>query len=354
MEPMPNIPTPAHLVWREVRHRAVPFLVFAGALSATVILWRQQAVVPHLVGQVESITSSVTTIDNGIITALHVERLQQVEKGQAIAEFRVSDPEEARAQLAKITAQLQVLESRLTEDHDRLLQGYEQLRLNWLQQRVSLATARAELQYAESDFARISKLYSDKLVTDNQFDRARMLADSRRAEVTEREKLVAQIKENLDHLSPDDANRYSTALSEKLNQEITAAENRLQLTMTLTAPISGLVTSVQHQAGERVARSESLVTITAIHPRQIIGYLRTPTDTLPKVGDVVTVRTRELRRQVGMAHVLRVGHHYEPIAANLVTASPKVPFLGLPVLISIPENLNLMPGQIVDLALKAP
>ncbi|MBI1178193.1 HlyD family efflux transporter periplasmic adaptor subunit [bacterium] len=355
MEPLPNIPTPARLVWREIRHRAFPGMVFVVALVTAAILWRNQATVPHLVGEVEALTGTVATIEDGMITDLHVDQLQPVQKGQAIAEFRVADPESVRVKLANITAELQVMQSRMTQDQQRLLQGYEQLRLDWLEQRVYLATARVELEYAESELARVTKLSTDKLVSEDELDRATTLASSRRAEVAEREKLVAELKDKLDHLAPDDATRFQSSISEQLNQEIAAAEARLQLAakpVTLTAPIDGVVTEIRHQSGERVARGETIVVITATTPRQIIGYLRPPLTLQPQPGDKVEVRTRNSHRDVGIAKILRVGGHFEAMAPNIAAANPGTSKLGLPVLVSLPDNLKLLPGEIVDLALK--
>ena len=355
MEPLPNIPIPPKLVWREIRHRAFPGVVFAAAFVAAVVLWKEQASAPHLVGEVESITSLVTTVEDGTLLELKVDRYQAVEKGQVLGEFRVSDPDSVRLELATISTDLQVLQTRMAQDQQRILQDFEQLRLSWLQERVALATSRIELQFAESELSRVTKLFAEKLVSADQYDLAKNTAESRRAEVAEREKMVAEIDASLKRLAPDDAGRFNTAIHDKINQAIAAQEELLRMaskTVTLRAPISGLVTAVRHLQGERVRRGEAILTITATIPERIVAYLRQPANQTPQVNDPVEIRSRASRRQVGLGKVIRVGHHYENISTNVAAASPGLAATGLPVLISLPENLALLPGEIVDLALR--
>ncbi len=354
MEPLPKIPTPPRLVWREVRHRFVPGLAFAAALATAALLWRDQAAIPHLVGEVEAVTSEVITVEDGSLIALSVDRYESVADGDVIGEIRISDPESVRVELATIATELQVMQTRLAQDQQRILQDFEQLRLSWLQERVALATARVELRFAESELARVGKLAAEKLVSDDQFDLAKSLADSRRAEVGEREKLVGELEASIKRLAPDDTGRFDALINDQINQAIAAQEQLLTLgakTVKLRAPISGLVTAIHHRQGERVRRGEPVVTITATNSERIVAYLRQPAAFPPQAGDSVRVRSRMNRRQTGIAQVLRVGHHYEAVSTNVAAANPGFAPRGLPVLIGLPENMALLPGELVDLAL---
>ncbi len=356
MEALPNIPTPPRLIWRELRHRALPVLVFAAAMVAASVLWRDQAGAPQLLGEVESVTSLVTTVQDGTLLELLVDRYEPVEKNQVIGQFRVSDPDTVRVELAAIAADLKVMHTRLAQDQQRILQDYEQLRLNWQRERVSLATSRIELRFAESELARVSNLFAEKLVSEDQFDLAKNLAESRRAEVAERETLVSELEASLKRLAPDDTGSFSAGFNDQINQAIAAQEELLKLaskTVTLRAPISGLVSAIHHQPGERVRRGEAIAIITATKPERIVGYLRAAGSQPPRPGDAVEVRSRANRGLVGLGQVLRVGHHYETVSTNLAAASAGLVSRGLPVLVSLPENLTLLPGEIVDLALRA-
>ncbi len=354
MEPLSNIPTPPHLVWREVRHRLVPGLVFALAVVAATVLWREQVAAPQLVGEVEAVASDVITVEDGSVLTIDVDRYEPVTAGEVIGEIRVSDPDSVRLELASIATELQVTQTRIVQDQQRILQDFEQLRLSWLQERVALATARVELQFAESELIRVTKLAADKLVSDDQFDLAKSVAESRRVEVGEREKLVVELEASIKRLAPDDAGRFDTFVNDKISQAIAAQEQLLNLaakTVKLRAPINGLVTAIHHRPGERVRRGEAIVTVTAVSSERIVAYLLNTATLPPQPGDSVHVRSRMNRRQTGLAKVLRVGHHYETVSTNVMAANPGFATRGLPVLISVPDNLALLPGELVDLSL---
>lgn len=356
MEVLPNIPTPTRLVWREIRHRLLPGVVFAGALTVAAVLWRDQAATPHLVGEVEAVTSAVITVEDGSLIALSVDRFSAVSGNEVIGEVRVMDPDSVRYELASIATELQVTQTRIAQDQQRILQDFEQLRLSWLQERVALATARVELQFAESELARVGKLAAEKLVSDDQFDLAKSLAESRRAEVGERERLVGELDASIKRLAPADAARFDIVINDKINQAIAAQEQLLSMgakTVKLRAPIGGLVSAIHHRPGERIRRGEPIVTITATNSDRIVAYFRQAPIQPLQEGDPVEVRSRMNRRQTGLGKVLRVGHHYEAISTNIAAANPDFAPRGLPVLISLPENMGLLPGELVDLVLQA-
>jgi hypothetical protein len=66
----------------------------------------------------------------------------------------------------------------------------------------------------------------------------------------------------------------------------------------------------------------------------------------------VQVRTRGPHRETGAAKVLEIGTQLETIAPALL---PPIKFanveLGLPLGISLPANLKIRPGELVDLTL---
>ena len=355
MEPLPKIPSPPKLVWREFRHRFFPALVFGCALVASAVLWLQQASAPHLIGEVEVVSSPVGTGADGLLLELYVDRFSEVAAGDPIAELQVSDPETTQLALATMSTESQMLEARMMQEQENILQGFQQLRLNWLKERVALATARVQLQFDESELVRIGKLAADKLVSVDELERAQSRVDTRRAEIGERLHLVGEIEGSLNGLKPEDSGRFDTTVTTRISESLAAHEQQLReknKTLTLRAPIAGVVTLRHHLAGERVRRGEPIVTITATKPERIVGYLRPPLNNPPKPGDTIEVRTRAQRRQIGLGKVLRVGTHLEAISTNLAAANPGQLRQGVPLLISLPDNLSLLPGEQVDLAVR--
>jgi len=92
--------------------------------------------------------------------------------------------------------------------------------------------------------------------------------------------------------------------------------------------------------------------IISTDPKHIIGYLSQPIAVDPKVGDTVEVRSRSNRNKVGLAKVLKVGQIIEPISKKLVIQESTGSRAGLPLLISIPEEIAFLPGEVVDLAIR--
>ena len=97
---------------------------------------------------------------------------------------------------------------------------------------------------------------------------------------------------------------------------------------------------------------EPIATITAYNSVRIVGYLRAPIAEPPAVGTRVEVRTRGLRREVGQATITEVGTEIEPVTPALLGPVKLANLeLGLPISISIPPDLRIMPGELVDLTL---
>jgi hypothetical protein len=74
---------------------------------------------------------------------------------------------------------------------------------------------------------------------------------------------------------------------------------------------------------------------------------------VPKPGDVVQIRRQSFKREVANGTVIDVSAQLEPITATLVaqTANVRITELGLPFTVSLPPELNLLPGEPVDLIL---
>jgi hypothetical protein len=79
----------------------------------------------------------------------------------------------------------------------------------------------------------------------------------------------------------------------------------------------------------------------------------------------VEVRARGGKREIGIGEVLSVGSQLEPISPVLMPrTSSNLPFgnggsgmlveNGLPLMVSLPPNLSLYPGEVVDLRVIIP
>lgn len=354
MDKTQTIPSPAWLKWREFRIQFLPVIIFLIALTAVFSLWKHEVAAPHLVGEVEMLTGQVISPADGLVQELLVERFDRVTAGQPVAILRRADPEAMRASLAAIAADLQVTQARMAQDEQRIRQNNEQLRLDWMRERVALATAKVELQFAENELARVKVLYDNQLVSEGEFDLAENLVRTRATEIEERSKLVGEIEASLERLGGgSDADREGSVIS-AINAAIAAEESQLteqEKPATLRASIDGIVSWIERRAGERIRRGELVLSIHSTEPRRIIGYARQPVTQRPEPGDRVRVQSRAAKGVFGMGVVLDVGASMELIEPHLLPFETAQPETGLPVIVSLPDNLEVTAGELVDLAL---
>ncbi len=354
MDPLPPIPTPPGQHWREFRIKVLPFLMFGCVVAGAAYIWRYLVIPTNLVGQVESITASVTTTAPGLLSELRVDRFSEVTNGQPIAVVLPFDPELTKASLAAIEASLQANKARIDFNGIQSIDAATRLRLELLAQQALLSIAQVNLNEAEIVLDRSSKMFKDQIISEAQYDIARAKRDSLKSEVTDRTKLVTQWEADLQRLAPIQSN-VLTNWDAVIEEEIAKQQEQLrqlQKPLVLKAPIDGKVSAVLHRAGERIAAGTPLLTITPTRAERIVAYLRQPITVHPKVGDTVQVTTRTPRRQMRNAYVLQVGTQMELINPILLPYAKPIPEEGLPIAISLPSDLDLLPGEIVFLAFK--
>jgi len=358
MDPLPPISVPRGHRWREFKIKQIPVIIFSAALVAAGFIWKNHATAPTYIGEVETIRASVISTVPGHLVEMTVNRFDKVAKGQVIAKIFPADPELLKASLAGIEIELKTLQRRVTLDDDRNKLNYEQLRLAWLGQRVELATARVNLQFAESELVRQATLHAEKIVPESEYELARNLRDARREEVVERSKLVTETDARLNELRSSEAGPDASAAADSLRQAVAAQEAQLLLTegpIALKAPIDGVVSSLEHRAGERVMAGAPIVVITSPQSSRIVAFARQPLYRVPEVGDRVQVRTRRAPRNVAMANVLAVGSGVEIMAAQPSNGKGMVNVLGNPLerglsfSVSLPDGFAALPGETVDL-----
>src|SRR6266480_4748547 len=365
MNPLPVIPTPPAQRWREFRFRAVPILAFLAVLLVLTAMWRQYVTPPTLVGQVEPITAYVTSPRPGTVAQLNLTRMQQVRAGDAVGQIITTDPKILASSLAVIQSEIQLLRVNLQPvmEQQRYAINYDRIRLDWLAQRVDLATARVKLQLAENDLRRTAELFKERIVSEKVFDQMKTAREKLQAEVEERTKLVAELEQNLQSLKlredATESGQKPPAPQDVLQASIAVQEEKLRLTeaelspLTLRAPMDGMVSVINHHSGEAIISGEPIVTLSALSADRIVAYLRQPIVVEPAVGMSVEVRARSLKRAIGRGRILQVGTQMEAIdPALLPPSSFRAPILGLPVLVSLPPGLKLLPGEVVDLAIR--
>ncbi len=149
MDPLPPIPTPPGQHWREFRIKVLPFLMFGCVVAGAAFIWRYLIMPTNLVGQVESITASVTTTAPGLLSELRVDRFSEVTNGQPIAVVLPFDPELTKASLAAIESDLNVTKGRMDLNELARLDTTIRLKLDLDTQRTLLNVAVVQRDEAE-------------------------------------------------------------------------------------------------------------------------------------------------------------------------------------------------------------
>ncbi|HXI50741.1 MAG TPA: HlyD family efflux transporter periplasmic adaptor subunit, partial [Candidatus Saccharimonadales bacterium] len=142
------------------------------------------------------------------------------------------------------------------------------------------------------------------------------------------------------------------AAPDPVDAAVKAKANELQgmlKPVSLKSPINGMVSMIHHLKGERILRGTPIVTITDPETRRIVGYVRQPVSEMPTTNDFVQIITRSLPRQLARGSIVRVGAQMEPINPALLSADTKRMEVGLPILVSVPPGVRLVPGEYVNL-----
>jgi len=356
-----RIPVPLAQRWHDVRLRLLPIIVFGAALCSIAVLWKTHVAAPSMIGQAEPVLANVSPHKPGILAELNVGRFQKVKAGDVVGQVMITDPKILASSIEVIRSEIEALRVNLKPiaAQEKLAVSYDKLRLDWMRERADLAATEVRLQQAQSEFRRVDALYKDQIVSQRMFEQAKAAQDSLQREVDELNKLVCDGEKNLQTLQVSNKVDTSSVSEEPLHAAIAVQEAKLRQTLaelspiTLKSPMDGIVTTIFHRSGEAVMAGQPVIAIATFNPVRIVGYMRPPISQEPQVGMKVEVRTRGIHREIGTARVVEVGTQLEGIPGTLLgpikLASTE---LGLPVDVSLPPNLKLRAGELVDLILE--
>jgi multidrug resistance efflux pump len=373
------IPTPAGTLFREFRIQAVPYIAFAMVVGITAWLWQGYVGPATWVGEVESVRGVVSSIGPGRLAHVQVDALQRVTAGQILARVITVEPRILEAQISLSKARIDLIrvgsDSELRKQNSRV--NLEGLRLDWMSKRVDWLSAKARSAYRQLELARLEKLRSGvtnggsasplPVLSQNDLDISRRDAAVEEAAVVELEQLVAKIGASIQQLS---ASRLEGQDSPSTSAAIEVESKNLDLLesqmmpIDLVAPFDGVVSVVHRLSGETIQAGEPILTVSQEKPSRVVSFIRQPIQVQTQPGMKVEVRARGGKREIGVGEVLRVGSQLEPISPSLLPRTSGMPAggnsggitieNGLPVLVSLPSNLTLYPGEVVDLRVVTP
>jgi multidrug resistance efflux pump len=352
-DPLPPIPVTPRLRWRLFRERVVPVAMFLSLVTVASVLWSRYYGAPTMSGVADGLRTTVASPQAGWLRELKVYPYQLVNQGDPIA---IIEPVDARMPLDLLRAELELARLRYEPSvADQNAMNYERVRVEFLRLQAELATARVNLARADNDVRRNQRLYEQKILSEDLYDLSVKTRDAIAAEVVTKTSAVAEIEQRLVKLrSLGDPQmvavneRLQTVLARLDATQAGAASNWGPI--TLVAPISGMVSGIGRQAGEYVLDGEPLVGVSSLGSQRVVAYLRQPYPIDPEVGMKVRLSTRTERREQFSASILHVGAQVEVITNALaMVRQGALVDVGLPVVVGLPVQNRIRPGEVVDL-----
>jgi len=381
--------------------------VWLSVLAAVVGLFTRRSQRFEVVGIARGQVRQIAVNCPARLKSVHVQLFENVKRGQTVAVVNtVLDNEQPRielqAQLDPILAEIEHLAAQLVPTQDDLLAekadretnrlsdsrrfsiDVENARVQILSLRSQIASDRIILEDLAMEAKIVRDLLEQDAVAPYELEKTQVQYNALAKKIEENEHLLEQGKSDLEqnqqrwdeyarshpfHPSVDDALeviRKQIGVQERLMDgllvQLEALKSREAL--ELKAPIDGVVIPVQQRAnevrllrpgekilrrpGEVVVAGDPILAIAEARPSEIIAY----------VGDrqlgqmeekmlVELIKDRE-PPQIATSQVTHVGPTMELMPERL-WLNPNIPQWGRPVVIEVPEGLELVPGEMVGI-----
>ncbi len=390
-----------------LRRHLLPVLVWLSVVACVVGLFTRRSRRFEVVGIARGQVRQIAVNCPARLKTVHVQLFDNVKKGQTVAVVNtVLDNEQPRvelqAQLDPILAEIEHLAAQLVPTQDDLLAekadrqtnrlsdsrrfsvDVENARVQVLSLRSQIASDRIILEDLAMEAKIVRDLLEQDAVAPYELEKAQVQYNALAKKIEENEHLLEQGKSDLAlnqqrwdeyarshpfHPSVDDALeviRKQIGVQERLMDGLLSQLEALKSreALELKAPIDGVVIPVQQRAnevrlrrpgekilrrpGEVVAAGEPILAIAEVRPSEIIAYVSDKQ--LGQVEEKMLVELIKDREppQIATSQITHVGPTMELMPERL-WLNPNIPQWGRPVVIDIPEGLELVPGEMVGI-----
>lgn len=359
---MEKIPVPLSQRLREIRVRLLPILVFIVVAMMVAYLWKERVETSTMTGRVVGKQAVVRSPQPGSLAELTVSAFDTVKAGDPVGRLITTDPEIIESELAVILAEIEL--TRLSMDplaaQQRNLLDYESMHMDLMENRARLGIAQVREQQAEREFNRMEQLYKEGLTSEESRDRAETEYRTLREEVANIRMLVNRLEDRLEDIDLEELLEQwkkedpKAAAIEVHHKEIERIKAEM-MPVELHAPMSGQIAAVHKSNGEYVDRGDSILRIHSPQPDYILAHMKHPFVTEPEPGMEVLVRKQSRGREQAVMQIDEVGVQIETVDESVAFfPSQQYEAAGLPLRIAINYELNLMPGERVDMRLIRP
>jgi multidrug resistance efflux pump len=120
----------------------------------------------------------------------------------------------------------------------------------------------------------------------------------------------------------------------------------------IRSPIAGTVMEVHRRSGQAVRPGQIIMVIASGKPDYIVSYVRQQQPVKPAPGMAIEIRKRTPERTMARTYVQGVAEHVELVPEHQLRDT-RTPEWGTPVRIEIPANMQLKPGELVDVLFRS-
>ena len=391
-----------------LRHHVLPLVVWLFAVVCVVGLFSRRSQRFEVLGMARGQVRQIAATSEGRLTNVSVDLFQRVETGQTLAvidTFLESDrtlEAELKSQLDAAIAEIQHLTAQLVPTQDELLAeksdreinfaadmrqfllNVDQARLKIADVKVQIASDRVLLADLASDVKITEALVKEDVVTIYELQKVQAQHDSLAQKISENEAMLAQAEKDLitaqqrlDEFSQHPpVNPSVDGALEVIRKEIQVQEElakgyvgqlealKARRTVEIKAPFTGIVISLQgranqailrrpgedviRRAGEVVQAGDSILAIAELKPSEIVAYIGENQLGLVREKTPVEIVKSRPPEQKARCEVDHIGPTLELMPEQL-WRNPTIPQWGQPIVIKIPEGLELVSGELVGI-----
>lgn len=351
-------PSPWLNAVRAAPRRAVYAVTILGAVVGFVALTHEKGLGTNgaAAAYVEAIHYSVSPLALGRVDSLLVHVGQKVKAGDALVSM---DGRELSAAHEKAEAELARLEAAvLAAQQDEEFQ-VTRSELWVLKARADEHGDRAQLGEISERMNRLDALLQDQMIPASQAEAAREKQKelAARVETFDQAKVRGQAGLGQSGAGNHDHARAVALHVEPIRRAVDvqkAAIHQLDLQieqLTLRAPIEGVVTTVAHRSGEVVPAGTEIVSIVSARPGVLVAELSEGMAVRARVGQGVTVRSKDLFSRTLHGRVLELAPEVDEMIPR-ARPSPGIAAWGRRATIQLDSGSDVLPGQAFSVALE--
>jgi len=357
----------------DMKHRLLPGVVWCvcAAIALTMLVGRVRRL--EYVGVASAPIYEISSSAPATVASITVGLYDHVVAGEVVAVLDDTQVqaaiETAKANVRRLAAELDAAKAglggaagpgALASDMRRFAIDEDRRRLEALALKVTVETDRVEMDRRHIAVQRAEKLRAAKLISEEDYDDARLSYEEIKKQNEENERLLHETEETLRRTQArrEDYERAGGAGSEPVvfrpfREAINVEIQRLkeievrQRDLVLMSPVDGRVSRIRAGRGQSMVAGEPILLIEEEAVHEIVAYLRE--GSVRPVAPNTKVRVQSPRSgTIADSVVVAVGPGLEVLPQRL-WKNPQVQEYGLGVTIAASPDMRLTPGELVSI-----